>query len=79
MILYLLKIMNFQIKEYKNSLENNFIDRILIDIACIKSGIFKDNFVTKFAYNDWFTWSYRYSILTSMNLDGKAPSTRLSD
>ena len=37
--------MNFQIKEYKNSLETNFIDRILIDIACIKSGIFKDNFV----------------------------------
>ena len=29
--------MNFQIKEYKNSLENNFIDRILIDIACIES------------------------------------------
>ena len=37
--------MNFQIKEYKNSLETNFIDRILIDIACIESGIFKNNFV----------------------------------
>ena len=37
--------MNFQIKEYKNSSENTFIDRILIDIACIESGIFKDNFI----------------------------------
>ena len=37
--------MNFQINEYKNSINSNFIERILIDIACIESGIFKSNFV----------------------------------
>ena len=37
--------MNFQIKEYKNSIDTSFLDRILIDIACIESGIFKSNFI----------------------------------
>ena len=32
--------MNFQIKEYKNSIDTNFIDRILIDIACIEEWYF---------------------------------------
>ena len=37
--------MNFQIKEYKNSIDTSFLDRILIDIACIESGVFESNFV----------------------------------
>ena len=37
--------MNIQIKEYKNSLNSEFFERTLIDIACIESGIFKKNFV----------------------------------
>ena len=37
--------MNIQIKELKNSINSEFFERTLIDIACIKSGILKKNFV----------------------------------
>ena len=37
--------MNIQIKERKNTLNSEFFERTLIDIACIKSGILKKNFV----------------------------------
>ncbi len=37
--------MNFQINKIKNFIDTSFIDRILIDIACIESGIFENNFV----------------------------------
>ena len=37
--------MNIQITELKNSITSEFFERTLIDIACIKSGILKKNFV----------------------------------
>ena len=37
--------MNIQIKDLKNTLNSEFVERTLIDIACIKSGILKKNFV----------------------------------
>ena len=39
--------MNIQTLNHKNSIDSNFIERILIDIACIESGLLKENFADK--------------------------------
>ena len=36
--------MNIQIKELKNSINSDFFDRTLIDIACIRKWHFKKKF-----------------------------------
>tara|TARA_B100000927_G_scaffold287679_1_gene280956 strand:- start:2863 stop:3858 length:996 start_codon:yes stop_codon:yes gene_type:complete len=39
--------MNIQTLDHKNSIDSGFIERILIDIACIESGFLKENFADK--------------------------------
>ena len=35
--------MNIQFSEYSTKFDNDFIERALIDIACIESGMLKNN------------------------------------